>query len=658
MRFTRIVLQNFRPYYGKNAVEFKLNSDKNIMVVVGKNGHGKTSFLRAIQWVFFGSRPRERYGFFNRKARNEKKALCRVELSFEHEGQDYTLSRRLEPSRYPVESRTQISEQASLYRDSVPVDEGEIPKIIDDILPEQASQFFFFDGERIISYTDPEDWERIQSAIECVLGIPTVRQGVDDLDKVHAELETDYNKCLDSVEKFGKLGEERKALTDEIDRKREEIREKKDELKDLKGRKRNLEVDMRQFETMATLLNDRDELKEEKDKLEQKEEDLLNQKLELTEDLHLIALNDEIESAFSKSRQIEKTYRDVQEEISEIQGKIALLQHLKEKDKCLCGQPIDDVAINLIDNVIGEMEKQLRKTNCAAESGDYRGLKLEFASKLHSLEEKSKRKTKDLIEVETGIFKTRDAIHEVSARIESIESRIDEDAKQRVPQIAEQIEDLGNEITSLKEGISYLEGEIGQLGKRVEHIDKEIRSSKHASPDLDLYDRAKDLAQRAKSSFSDIVEWMAHDKREDIERLATEVHHSVTNKPDSWKGVKIGTDFRMDIIDVNGDPVPKKEISEGEKQILAFSFIAALAKAAKAENPIVMDSPIIRLDEEHRLQLIDYLPNLAHQVILFMIPKTEMRDEYLRQPALRNHLGHMVEIQFDKEEQVSTLEVI
>ena len=69
-----------------------------------------------------------------------------------------------------------------MYRDSTCIDKDElVAKELNEILPLEASQFFFFDGERIIQYTDPENWEVIRKAIECVLGIPTIRRAVDDL---------------------------------------------------------------------------------------------------------------------------------------------------------------------------------------------------------------------------------------------------------------------------------------------------------------------------------------------------------------------------------------------------------------------------------------------------------------------------------------------
>ena len=76
MRFRKLTLENFRPYYGINELKFDLTDEKNIIIIEGNNGHGKTSLLRAIQWVFYGSNPRERYSLYNRIARKEDESIC------------------------------------------------------------------------------------------------------------------------------------------------------------------------------------------------------------------------------------------------------------------------------------------------------------------------------------------------------------------------------------------------------------------------------------------------------------------------------------------------------------------------------------------------------------------------------------------------------
>jgi len=122
MKFRKLTLENFRPYYGLNELKFDLSDEKNIIIVEGNNGHGKTSILRAIEWVFYGSTPRERYNLYNRIAREENGSISKVELSFLHGSENFRLIRTLKPSDYPIKKGTSISESVELYKGSEVLD--------------------------------------------------------------------------------------------------------------------------------------------------------------------------------------------------------------------------------------------------------------------------------------------------------------------------------------------------------------------------------------------------------------------------------------------------------------------------------------------------------------------------------------------------------
>ena len=55
MRIDKIKLYNYRIYKGENEINFNINSPKNISLIAGKNGFGKTTFLSSLIWAFYGS---------------------------------------------------------------------------------------------------------------------------------------------------------------------------------------------------------------------------------------------------------------------------------------------------------------------------------------------------------------------------------------------------------------------------------------------------------------------------------------------------------------------------------------------------------------------------------------------------------------------------
>ena len=48
-----IILNNYRAYQGYNKVSFEQNG-KNIFVIAGNNGFGKTTFLTSLVWCLYG----------------------------------------------------------------------------------------------------------------------------------------------------------------------------------------------------------------------------------------------------------------------------------------------------------------------------------------------------------------------------------------------------------------------------------------------------------------------------------------------------------------------------------------------------------------------------------------------------------------------------
>ena len=54
MLIEKITLRNFRVYYGVNEMTLSVNPEKNVSIISGQNGFGKTSFLTALVWCLYG----------------------------------------------------------------------------------------------------------------------------------------------------------------------------------------------------------------------------------------------------------------------------------------------------------------------------------------------------------------------------------------------------------------------------------------------------------------------------------------------------------------------------------------------------------------------------------------------------------------------------
>jgi DNA sulfur modification protein DndD len=116
------------------------------------------------------------------------------------------------------------------------------------------------------------------------------------------------------------------------------------------------------------------------------------------------------------------------------------------------------------------------------------------------------------------------------------------------------------------------------------------------------------------------------------ERLITEV----TIRPE---------DCALELFDERGGVVPADQLSAGERQLLAVAILWGLAQAAGQPLPVLIDTPLGRLDSSHRGHLIErYFPQASHQVILL---STDTEIDEAAYENLKAHIGHAYEVVFD-----------
>jgi DNA sulfur modification protein DndD len=113
--------------------------------------------------------------------------------------------------------------------------------------------------------------------------------------------------------------------------------------------------------------------------------------------------------------------------------------------------------------------------------------------------------------------------------------------------------------------------------------------------------------------------------------------------------VRIDTEtFAATLIDAHGREIPKNALSAGEKQIYAIAMLWGLARTSGRPLPMIIDTPLARLDSDHRSNLMErYFPNASHQVIL-LSTDTEV-DEALA-TSLSPSISHAYRLDYDNKE--------
>ena len=139
-----------------------------------------------------------------------------------------------------------------------------------------------------------------------------------------------------------------------------------------------------------------------------------------------------------------------------------------------------------------------------------------------------------------------------------------------------------------------------------------------------------------------------------LENAIYESFQHLIRKPKLLGSIKIAQDnFEMTLHDPSGAVVPFQILSAGERQLLATSILWGLAKVSGRPVPLVIDTPLGRLDSHHRTHLVErYFPAASHQVILLSTDE-EIVGKY--QKIIEGHVGKKFLLQFDQSKSSSAI---
>ena len=238
-------------FKGKQEIDFAVGK-ANITIIYGENMHGKTSLLNAIRWCLYG-RAINRQGdtihtndLINSLAMGAGDRMCSVALKFIVDGSQFDLWRELEMTETgpSVDVRLKVNGRA--------IDAGKIDNVIDEILPEQISQFMLFDGELLRNFENlvvsqgSSQATGIKNAIEETLGFPMMRIAYEESVELLKTARREAKQKLDQDSKS-------KLLSDKL----EELNVKLEvAVKEAKSQQISKEKYKAELEILADQLND------------------------------------------------------------------------------------------------------------------------------------------------------------------------------------------------------------------------------------------------------------------------------------------------------------------------------------------------------------------------------------------------------------------
>jgi DNA sulfur modification protein DndD len=241
-------------------------------------------------------------------------------------------------------------------------------------------------------------------------------------------------------------------------------------------------------------------------------------------------------------------------------------------------------------------------------------------------------------------------------RLETLEQdRHNTEAKLRKVPDDEVLRPLMDELNQLHQKLGELQAISEQQDKKLaslnNHRQDAQRQLQKAYEDLrsgEELDKRLQLVTKVQGTLQGFLQRLTREKLARLEELMTKRFNEIIQKADLVQRIAIDPDqFRITVYDGQGKEIPKEGLSAGEKQMFAVATLWALRQLSGRPFPVVIDTPLGRLDREHRDSLVEnYFPVISHQVILFSTD-TEVDQNYFQ--ALSPHISHAYHLTYNPE---------
>ena len=653
-----IELNNFRIYRGVNKIELTPNGERNIIIVSGNNGYGKTTFLMSLVWCLYGKNM-EKVDELYKKEIDEKGAYNKyignsLNSAAAQDGETrFSVAVTFTDVEIPNTTCTEITiirsydrvtctsdelkilidgKESDLFNDK---DEEEM-FIRDYILPIEIAKFFFFDAEKIVSFAQvntPKQRAELSQAYSQVLGIQKYAELKSELEKLQDDYRKEAAQPKDKKE-FNELLVAIASDEDFITDCEEQISEKQDKVSLLKYECNELQEKLiREGDLMSI-----EKLNEFKDK-QAGLQTAVSEAQEGLKDLYNyipFGLAGNILSLLAGQLKEEKAYRTNKLQLEGIEEKTDDILNDLDKARNNYNGHIDVKIRNFYES---EIKKLIFKHF-------YNDFNVEKYKNFQMLHDFTDIQYDDFLSLVSKIKESQSLFETLSnkyskakAELYSIEKKIREAEKNAESDYIQSLR--RKKITKEGEITTFLE-EIASLNIKIEQKKEDIKAAKQKkeilSKKIDVSAKNKAVDDEATILIHTIQNFLLRFKAEKKKALEKKLQDKLTSflhKKNLVNNVVVdiqgnGEDVDINLYDMNNKKIDKGILSMGERQMFASALLGALVEETGLDFPVFIDSPMQKFDINHSQNILTkFYPNVSKQVILFPLLLKELtEDEY------------------------------
>ena len=228
--------------------------------------------------------------------------------------------------------------------------------------------------------------------------------------------------------------------------------------------------------------------------------------------------------------------------------------------------------------------------------------------------------------------------YERQQRIDGINDRLQGHSAANIWALANQSKALESAIDAIRQAQLKNTRRADAVAREQSKLARELQRLPGASGSSVSYETS--FYRFVEHLLSDTIEAFRENVRAAVEADSQSMFLKLIRDPEGYGGLRISSDYRIELLDTRNQP---RETSKGGKQLLALSLIGALKSAAVRGGPVVLDSPLGRLDLEHRANVLQtWIPSLGAQAIL-LVQSGELTKKDARR-ILGSRIGREYEI--------------
>jgi DNA sulfur modification protein DndD len=624
MRIASLAMDNFMAYRGKHFVDFRTEESSPVILFLGENGHGKSTVQHAARWCLYGSTEDkgveiERSDLINRKARAANpEAEMSVTLTWLEGGNTYELRREIIPG---IRGERPGMTATLRVNGGNPEPSGSIHEFVHRFLAKDIAHFVFFNGEVQQEFdemaTNSGSAEFIRREIQKTLSIPVIAECVSWLRGRATDESNAIIKANKHDQKVAGAEKKRQEAEEVVSKLQEEYNEAlfrrngaRHEIEKLQEKMSNIESIQQAGEELAATKAERDAARAAEASKMDTIRDLLSRNPWLPLAPVLLKRKSELEGMAQEAR-ASATH------LARLTTELQQLNALRDSEECpLCHSRHDVTASEIVERMqeveaaiqaigeidLSEIESEIRQMQSL-------GVDASVHSEVRNAEKALNSASADLAKKEQRI------------------SELEEDLSLRgdinVKDIMTTYRGHVATETSASEAMADYTKQIEEKKREIRKYESEVGKAKGVSPQqrrsLAAYEYLSELLQESLEIYTDEV------KRQ-VETFASETFMAMISDP-KYSGLRINNNFGVDLVMTDGQTDPLR--STGQGKIATISLISGLIKTAMSEGSILMDTPLVSLDEGHRRQVAQWAYSSGLWVSLFMHSGEFKSDQHL-----------------------------